>query len=116
MYEEVKNKLINFPEFRERKFRNKFLVVLAMRKTGFKQDAKMTDGYINYELKCHDDFADFAIRFDSYRHTWGEVTRKEKELRGTDWEDGEILSQQKQLELGYMPSYESDIKKLENLN
>ncbi len=36
-------------------------------------------------------------------------------LRGTDYEDKERLEQEKQIELGYVPGFNNDIKKLKTL-
>lgn len=94
--EEVKIKLENFPVFRERKFRGKFLVILALRATGLEQRQKDQSSF------SHSELSEFAITYDSYRHAWGDVTREHPELRGSDYGEGERLSQEKQLELGYM--------------
>jgi len=40
---------------------------------------------------------------------------EDETMRGTDWEDREQLSQQKQIDLGYVPGIERDIKKLATL-
>lgn len=99
LYEEVQNKLKNFPDFRERKFRGKYLTILALRATRLEQRFK------DKAILSLEELSTFAIKYDSYRHAWGDVTRECKELRGTDYSDGEILEQEKLLEMGYEPTY-----------
>lgn len=91
-YAEVKEKLENFPTFRERRARSIYLTKLALRKCGLEARHENRE-FINF-----DELADFAITFDSYRHAWGEVTRECENLRGNDYDEGEILRQTKALE------------------
>lgn len=44
------------------------------------------------------------------------VQEEQPELRGSDYSEGKILAQKKQIDLGYTPGYNSDLKKLETLN
>ena len=96
--------------FRERKARNDYLRILALR--SLELEDKFNDG----RALSNTEPIDFAIRFDSYRHAWGEETRENPNLRGSDYAEGEVLSQQKQLDLGYIPGFESSIKKLNELS
>lgn len=109
LFDEVKTKLENFPNFRERRFRGQYLAKLALRSTGLEN---------RFEEKATlslSEMSEFAIKYDSYRHAWGDVTRECKELRGTDYDEGEKLSQEKQLEMGYTPDYKGQINKLNTL-
>lgn len=105
IYEEVKNKLELHPEFRERRLRSKYLAILALRACGY-------EGRWKAGLMSLNDMAEFGIKFDSYRHAWGDVTRECKELRGSDYDDGEALAQEHVLNLGYEVGYEENVKKL----
>lgn len=104
LLEEVQKKLEDFPEFRERKLRGQFLAKLALRACG------LETGYKNGEVLSLQDLSDYAVKYDSYRHAWGDITRDVPNLRGTDYAEGEILAQAKQLELGYTPGYKQDLK------
>lgn len=104
-FEIVRGKLITHPEFRERSKRGVYLAKLALRYTDL--ETKFENGEQQFSLK---ELSDFATKYDTFRHAWGDVTRECPELRGTDYEKGEILAQEKQLELGYMPGYNKDIK------
>jgi hypothetical protein len=105
----IKSKLENFPDFRERRFRGKFLVILALRETGLEVRHK------DNQIISHDELSDFAIKYDSLRHAWGEVTRDNIELRGKDWADGKNLAQEKQLEYGYQPMNAVNQKELNKI-
>lgn len=108
IYEKVKEKLEKFPDFRERKNRSKYLAILALRNLGL--EGKQKNEPLSLEQLSY-----FAIKFDSFRHAWGDVTRDNKHLRGSDYDDGEILSQEKQIELGYTPNYYQDNRKLKTI-
>jgi len=109
MYELIKNKLENFPQFRERRFRGKYLAILALRETG------LEDRHKGNQIISLEELSDFAVKYDSFRHAWGEVTRDFENLRGQDYKDGENLAQKKQLEHGYIPGFEESIKALNKL-
>lgn len=95
IYQIVEKKLQDFPAFRERSKRSEFLAILACRDTGLENKVKEKIPLTFREI------ADIGIKFDSYRHAWGDVTRDRKDLRGSDYEQGEILEQEKLLELGF---------------
>lgn len=111
MYEEIKAKLEKYPLFRERKYRYKYILVMALRELGYTH-IKLGD---KMPQLSEDSMIDFAIRFDSYRHAWTDVTKDCKELRGKDYDDKKMLEQKKQIELGYSPGYHQDIAKLKTL-
>lgn len=94
IYDRVKEKLEKFPAFRERKLRGTYLTILALRDNGIEEKAK-------HEALSHQELSDFAISYDSYRHAWGDVTRECPTLRGKDYDEGEKLSQEHQVKLGY---------------
>lgn len=93
--EEVKYKLENYLWFRERSKRGEGLVKLALRSINC--ETTYCDGIV-LSVK---EMQDFAIKYDSYRHAWGEITRIYPELRGSDYDEKEKLVEMKQQELGY---------------
>lgn len=46
---------------------------------------------------------------------WRKALQENPELRGSDYSDKEVLEQSKELELGYAPNYQKDIKTLKLL-
>ena len=91
----VKEKLEKFPEFRERKHRGIYLVILALRELGLEEKQKKGIMMTINEL------SKFAIKYDSYRNAWGTVTRQNKLLQGSDYADGEILEERVLKQKGY---------------
>lgn len=106
LQEEVLYYLENNPKFRERKFRGHLLCNLALKATN------LGNKYSQGEKLTIQEMCDFAVKFDSYRHAWGDVTREVPSMRGSDYEDGERLAQEKQIELGYIPNYQRDVREL----
>lgn len=104
----VKQKLEEFPDFRERRFRHKGLVRLALRECGIER--KYTDGI---QLTVNE-MSDFAISYDSYRHAWTDCLRDYPELRGSDYKSKEALVQQHQMNLGYQPNHYQTKKEVLN--
>lgn len=95
VYEETLNYLENNPKYRERKYRGHLLANLALRAVGIGNKWSRGEKLTVQEL------CDFAVKFDTYRHAWTDVTKAVPELRGEDYEDKEMLMEAKQLELGY---------------
>lgn len=104
IYDICKTKLENFPEFRERRFRGKYLSKLTLRDMDIEERYEL-DGKLSYE-----ELVIFASKYDSYRHEYDRVQKDYKDLRGKDYEDGKTLSQEKQVEFGYEVGYYKDIK------
>ena len=109
LQEEVIYYLENNPKFRERKNRGHLLCNLALKAT------KLGNKYSQGEKLTIQEMCDFAVKFDSYRHAWGDVTRTCPELSGSDYDEGERLAQEKQAELGYTPSYYQDVAKFKKI-
>ena len=109
MYEEIKTKLQNFPQFRERRFRAEYLVILSLRNCGTEQKYKDNTPFTLQEL------TDFALKFNSYDRIWRWVLRENKELRGSDYEDKKIYEEEAELKLGYEVGYHQDTLKLKTL-
>lgn len=54
---------------------------------------------------------DIIVLGSSLDRAWRKMLQENPELRGTDYDDKEMLEQDKQLELGYMPGHDADVKK-----
>lgn len=101
----MKNEILNYlkadPRFRERKNKNKGLANLVMQKYG-----------IEIPKDKRDDFIADILGAD---RSWRKALEENEEFRGSDYAQGEILSQEKQIALGYEPNYNQNQKKLNNL-
>jgi len=101
----MKNEILNYlkadPRFRERKNKNKGLANLVMQKYG-----------IEIPKDKREDFIADILGAD---RNWRKALEENEELRGSDYAQGEILSQEKQIQLGYEPNYHADIKKLKTI-
>lgn len=107
--EETQAKLESFPNFRERRFRGKYLTILALRNTGLE---------LRHEEKRFislEELSDFAVKYDSYRRMWTEVLSKCENLRGLDYSQKDRLVQDKILSLNYEVGQESNILKMQKL-
>lgn len=91
-YNLVKEKLGKFVDFRKREFRAKYLSILALRALELEHvDRKLT----------LEELAEFAIKFDSYRHAWTDCVRDNPAWQTETYKDKTILEQQHQISLGY---------------
>ena len=126
MYELVKSKLESHPDFRERRFRSKYLAILALRETGLEQRVNCIENIYKNDIEIKkgemirplnlSEMADFAIKYSSLEREWRNVLMNEPHLRGTDYEKEKTnLEQEKQLELGYEVGYFADIKNAKKL-
>jgi len=109
IHEETLHYLENNPKYRERKYRGNLLANLAMRAAGIGN--KWSQG----EKLTVQELCDFAVKFDTYRHAWTDITKDVPSLQGSDYNDKESLMEAKQLELGYTPGHYKDVKTLKNL-
>lgn len=109
MYELVKQKLTDYPNFRERSQRGEYLAKLALRHVEL-EGHHAKGGVLSFKQ-----ISDIAIAYASLERAWRKVTEEHKELRGSDYEDKIELVQAKQLELGYAPQNLAFLKKMEQL-
>jgi hypothetical protein len=109
LQEEVMSYLQNNPKYRERKYRGHLLCNLALRA------CNLGNKWSKKEQLSVQELCDFAVKFDSYRHAWGDVTRTCPELRGSDYDEGERLAQEKMMELGYEPGFNSNVRLIKNI-
>lgn len=96
MRKEIENYLREDARFRERKNKNKGIANLVSKKYGIvipqdKRDVIIAD----------------ILGADRY---WRLLLSEYKELRGSDYGTKDILEQKKEIELGYSPGYQKDIK------
>lgn len=101
----LQKKLESHVQFRERANRDTGLAILALRDAGYEER------YSRREQLTLKEMAIFAKKYDSYRHEYDAVMREYPDLRGSDYEDGKVLAQEKQIEFGYEVGYHQDIKK-----
>src|SRR3990167_3878921 len=114
IYDTIKDKLEDFPQFRERRFREPYLVKLALRDRNLEEKEVFYLGDNKYELTLRE-LADFAHTYTSYDRLWRKCLNENEHLRGKDWNDRRIYEEQAQINLGYEAGYRSDIKKLATL-
>lgn len=95
----VKNYLKEEPRARERLHKDRALVNLLIKRfPAMKWIEKGT-------------LIRFVKDYSSMDRAWRQILEEHEELRGVDYNQKEIVSQKKQLELGYLPGYDNDIKK-----
>jgi len=102
-YDTVKAKLEQHPDFRERRFRGKGLMILSLR------HHDLEDAHSNGRLTI-ENLIDLAGTYDSYRHEHDAVLRDCPNLRGSDYEDKKKVVQEKLLQFQYEPGFNQDIK------
>lgn len=103
IYDVVKKCLEDNPSARERRFRDRYLTMLILKK----------HGYEGYSVIPANEQVEICRDYVSYERTWRDVLQKESHLRGQDHSDGKILAQKFQLEdLKLEVGYHKDIKQL----
>lgn len=100
MNETILQYLRDYPAFRERSTKNKWLGGIIFKKYGIEITPKMKD-----------QMQDIISDLQSADRAWRKILEEHEELRGSDYGEKTILEQKKQLELGYEPNYYQDIKK-----
>lgn len=95
MQEAMKQKLRDFPAFRERSQRGVYLTKWALRDTELLQ--KQIDGV----MMTMNELSKFAIRYASLERLWRDTLLKYPELRGKDYDEGNELEEKKLKQLGY---------------
>lgn len=97
------------PKFRERKNKDRGIVNILMGRHAKLADA-IRQGFLTKEY-----FTELMQEYASMDRAWRQALEHDSSLRGTDYDDKKVLEQKKQIELGYTPGYDSDIKKLKTL-
>lgn len=97
-YQELIEKALEkFPWFRERKDKNLGIAKLIV--------MKFHPWLAGHEEKL----ADLVVLAGSLDRAWRKALQDNPNLRGKDYDDKEVLEQEAQLNLGYMPGFEQDI-------
>ena len=102
---QVKQWLTEYAEMRQRKNKDKYLFALVLKHHGIELTQQL-------KAKAHDIMGDLL----SADRQWRKVLEENPELRTEDYSDGERLSQEYQLGLGYEPNYKQDSKILERVS
>lgn len=101
MEDQIKQKLIDNTDFRERRFRGRYIVEMVLEKHD-----KLGSMFIDKNF-----LQDFAEDYATYIRYWQIILKEREDLRGEDYEpDKTILEQKKMLELGYDPLYNHKLK------
>ncbi len=96
--------LETFVEMRERRQKNKWLGALILKRHGIELTPVM-------KSKMDDIVSDIL----SADRMWRDILKENKGLRGSDYNDGQRLSEEWQLNNDYVPGHFADVKKLETL-
>lgn len=97
IYEQIKSHLLKYPTARERKNKNRFIGWL-LDQTYHMTLAGLSKGSLE----------NIVTDVSSYDRAWRQVLQHEPNLRGKDYDEKDTLEQQKELELGYVPSIPED--------
>ena len=100
--EQMENFLENQPLARERSNKNRAIANLLLK------------GHPSLEIgkSLLTEIVGEALSID---RLWRKVLEEREDLRGSDYKQGKILSQEKQIELGYEPAHHRNIKALNRL-
>lgn len=96
----IKQNLEKYSEFRERKNKNKWIGGFIFKKYDIERTPAIKDK-----------LADIVADIMSADRAWRKVLEENETLRGSDYNDKDILEQEAQLQLGYTPNYQQDIDK-----
>lgn len=105
MIDEVKAKLIKYPEYRERRKKAEFVARWLHNKY------PTLLGNVE-KIKTIEDMVDEVINVERY---WRKVLQEHPELRGKDYQSKRVVEEEKMLELDYHPFHHTDTKKLKTL-
>lgn len=98
----VKSYLEKYSDARERKYR--YLIIY-----------RLVCEIIGKDTFGKDDFKKVAKLILTISREINKLQQDNENLRGNDYSDGKRLAQEKQIELGYTPSYHRDVKTLKEL-
>ena len=93
IYDEVKKHLEKAPKARERKSKNTFLAWLLHNKYSSEMQTGVTVDMLERII----------VDASSYDRAWRQILQLEPSLRGSDYEEKQVLEEAKQIELGYEP-------------
>ncbi len=99
------------PKFRERKNKDKGNAILLLKRVSFTAIKNaIQDGHLN-----RDDLIRFCQDHASMDRAWRQALEHDPSLRGSDYGKKEVLEQEREIELGYSPGHEGQIRKLKTL-
>lgn len=101
MKEEVLTYLKQEPRFRQRSAKWRGIADLLIKKYNLDIDRRK--------------LADVIADGSTADRSWRMALKENKDLRGTDYNDKDILEEQAQINLGYTPNYHEDVRKLKTL-
>ena len=104
MNEEILQYLKDYPAFRERSTKGKWIAGICLKKYGVELTPKLKD-------QLQDLFTDIT-NADRY---WRLHTGENPELQGSDYGTNSTVEAEKQIQLGYSPGHFADIRKLNTL-
>lgn len=101
MKEEVLTYLKQEPRFRQRSAKWRGIADLLIKKYNLDIDRRK--------------LADVIADGSTADRSWRMALKENKDLRGTDYNDKDVLEEQAQINLGYKPNYHEDVRKLKTL-
>lgn len=97
--------LKRIPKSRERKYKTGAVALI------------LKDKYIDLEGISLPRLTEILQDADTLDRAWRKILQEDEALRGSDYADKEILEQEKQIELGYIPTNKTlDKRALEKIN
>lgn len=99
--QQIIEKLENSPSFRERRFRDRYLLEMVLAKNN-----------INAMFVPSTQIGDVIKDYMSFERIWRDVLQEREDLRGEDWKDGKILDQKFQMEVLGKESGYHELKKI----
>lgn len=117
MEEKVKQALESVPQFRERRYRAHFILIMALREVGaIDKDVKVKTGdsvtLTVGSIGKPDSFEKLVPMCESITRVWRKVLSENEALRGSDYSDKTDLEIEKLEELNYFPLTSSEADKL----
>jgi hypothetical protein len=106
LHKKVLDFLIKETLFRERKNKDRGIVILLI------------DIYPAMNLPIRMDMRDLTQMIRdaaTMDRAWRQILEDRKDLRGADYDQKEIVEQKKQVELGYTPGHDKDVKTLKQV-
>lgn len=88
-------------EYRERSNKNKFIARLLQKKYPFELES------ISLQR-----LEDIVVDCSTFDRAWRKCLEENPSLQGHDYSEKAVLEQKKQIDLGYSPGYQQDIKTL----
>ena len=98
------------PQFRERRFKDRGIVNLLM-KRHFNLDQAIRQGV----LLTKEFMVELVQEYATMDRAWRQALEQDPTLRGNDYDDKARLEDEHKIALGYGPGHDADVKKLGTL-